>query len=189
MRLMQTLFGVITCSCLALTPAVAGQRGHQGAPPAAAHPVAPAHPPAPAHPATPAHSETHERAEAPGHTATNAPHHAPVPFSQRIAANPALAARLQPLVPSGMTLASAASGFKNQGQFIAALHVSRNLNIPFAQLKAEMTSADHNSLGRAIQDLRPAANAKTAARDAEREANEDIKVVKPAKPHTDKDDR
>jgi hypothetical protein len=181
MRLMQTLFGIVVFS-FALTPAFAGQRGHQGAPPAP--PAAPA-----AKPATPPHVEAHEAAEAPKPAATSAPHHGPESVTQRIAANPALAARLQPLVPSGMTLAAAASGFKNQGQFIAALHVSRNLNIPFAQLKAAMTGANHDSLGQAIQQLRPTANVKTAAQTAEREASEDIKVVKPVKPHTVKDDR
>ena len=37
-----------------------------------------------------------------------------------------------------MTLESASAGFKNQGQFLAALHVSQNLNIPFADLKTAM---------------------------------------------------
>jgi hypothetical protein len=41
----------------------------------------------------------------------------------------------------------AESGFKNHGQFIAALHVSKNLNIPFDQLKAKMTSSLPMSLG------------------------------------------
>src|SRR5439155_26462097 len=38
-----------------------------------------------------------------------------------------------------LTLQAASAGFKNQGQFIAALHVSHNLNIPFDQLKAKLT--------------------------------------------------
>ncbi len=38
-----------------------------------------------------------------------------------------------------MTLNQASKGFKNQGQFIAALHVSQNLGIPFADLKTAMT--------------------------------------------------
>jgi hypothetical protein len=49
----------------------------------------------------------------------------------------------------------AESGFKNHGQFIAALHVSKNLNIPFDQLKAKMTSSLPMSLGRAIHALQP----------------------------------
>jgi hypothetical protein len=166
MRLMHTFLGVIACGSLALTPALAGQRGQHTTPaPGAAHPPTPAHP------------------------ASDATHPRPVPLPAKIAANPALVTRLQPLLPSGMTLATAATGFKNQGQFIAALHVSRNLNIPFAQLKAEMTGTDHDSLGQAIHQLQPTANAKSAIKTAEREARADIDATRPAKTDTDKDDR
>jgi hypothetical protein len=108
-------------------------------------------------------------------------------FIQRIDANPRLVARLQPLVPSGMTLDQAAAGFKNQGQFIAALHVSKNLNIPFDQLKTEMTGTDHDKLGTAIHELKPTVDAKAAAKTAEQEAKADIKATQPAKPDTDND--
>src|SRR5689334_19109865 len=50
----------------------------------------------------------------------------------RINDNPALKAKVTSLLPNGMDLATAAAGFKNQGQFIAALNVSKNLGIPFA---------------------------------------------------------
>ena len=76
-------------------------------------------------------------------------------FQARLAGNTGLATRLQPLLPPNTTLQAAAQGFKNQGQFIAALHVAHNLNIPFDQLKSEMTGAGHDSLGHAIHDLRP----------------------------------
>jgi hypothetical protein len=82
-------------------------------------------------------------------------------FETRLANNPSLSARLQPLLPANTTLQAAASGFKNQGQFIAALHVSHNLGIPFDQLKTEMTGSDRGSLGKAIQDLRPTLSSKT----------------------------
>ena len=109
-------------------------------------------------------------------------------FIQRIDANPQLVARLTPLVPSGMTLDQAAAGFKNQGQFIAALHVSKNLNIPFAQLKAEMTGTDHDKLGQAIHELKPTVDSKAAAKTAEQEAKADVKATRPAKPaDTDND--
>ncbi len=99
----------------------------------------------------------------------------PSPIATKIASHPQLAAKLTPLLPKGMTLQTAAAGFKNQGQFIAALHVSKNLNIPFAKLKAEMTGTDHDSLGQAIHELRPQADAKRAAKHAESEAAEDAK--------------
>lgn len=67
------------------------------------------------------------------------------------------------LLPDGTNLRTAASGFKNQGQFIAALHVSRNLGIPFNQLKARMTGPNPMPLGKAIQELRPNMSEKNAA--------------------------
>ncbi len=106
---------------------------------------------------------------------------------QHITANPALVTRLQPLVPPGMTLEQAAAGFRNQGQFIAALHVSHNLDIPFAQLKSAMTGPDHESLGRAIHTLKPSVSANTEAKKAQNEANEDLKAS--SKSGDDKDRR
>jgi len=69
--------------------------------------------------------------------------------------NPELSSRLKPLLPARMTVADAAAGFKNQGQFVAALHVSKNLGIPFSQLKSEMTGEKRMSLGDALRELRP----------------------------------
>ncbi len=102
-------------------------------------------------------------------------------FIQRIDANPQLVSRLQPLLPPGMTLDQTAAGFKNQGQFIAALHASKDLNIPFAQLKSEMTGSDHDSLGQAIHELKPTVDAKSAAHTAEQEAKADVKATRPSK--------
>ena len=170
MQFLRVLAGVLASAFLVLAPAAAGQRGQHGASPT--HPPA-THPPA-AHPTT--------------HPPKTAPHHAPIPVAQRIAANPALAARLQPLLPPGVTIESAAAGFRNVGQFVAALHVSQNLNIPFAQLKAEMTGTDHDSLGQAIHELQPNVDAKAAAKTAAQEARADIKATKPTPPtHTDSD--
>ena len=123
------------------------------------------------------------------HASEHATDHAPKPptltVAQRVDSNPALVSRLTPLLPSGMTIDQAAQGFKNQGQFVAALHVSHNLNIPFAQLKAEMTGKDHDSLGQAIHALKPAVDAKAEAKKAENEAKADRKA---AHVKTDKDD-
>jgi len=109
-------------------------------------------------------------------TTATSPATPPSPIATKIASHPQLAAKLTPLLPKGMTLQTAAAGFKNQGQFIAALHVSKNLNIPFAKLKAEMTGKDHDSLGQAIHELRPDADATRAAKHAESEAAEDAKI-------------
>jgi len=72
-------------------------------------------------------------------------------------------------------LKSDASGFKNFGQFMAAVHVSHNLGIPFADLETKMTGTKPISLGKAIQELKPDADAKTEVKKATDEANEDAK--------------
>lgn len=61
---------------------------------------------------------------------------------------------------------------------MAALHVSRNLNIPFRQLQTDMTGPDHLSLGQSIQKRRSTASATTEVQRAETEASEDLKVAK-----------
>jgi len=105
-----------------------------------------------------------------------------------------LNAKVATLLPAGTDLATASDGFKNKGQFIAALHVSRNLNIPFADLKAKMTGtapnsagdtksvAEPKSLGAAIQDLKQGISpeaAKTEVEKAERQAKADEKKTQP----------
>jgi hypothetical protein len=79
-------------------------------------------------------------------------------FATRLASDTKLATQLTPLLPSGMTLATAATGFKNEGQFVAALHVAKNLNIPFIELKDRMTAGE--SLGAAIHAVKPDLDAK-----------------------------
>jgi hypothetical protein len=54
-----------------------------------------------------------------------------------------------------MTIEEASAGFRNQGQFIAALNVSKNQNIDFVQLKDAMT-VDGLSLGQAAKQVRTA---------------------------------
>lgn len=77
--------------------------------------------------------------------------------------NPKLEARLLTLLPAGTTVQDASQGFKNWGQFVAAVHVSNNLSIPFADLKTAMTGLTPGttvpattplSLGQAIQSLK-----------------------------------
>lgn len=99
-----------------------------------------------------------------------------------------------------MTLNEASDGFKNQGQFIAALHVSQNLGIKFTDLKATMlgkpitgattgsttgtttgtsttstsTSSGPMSLGQAIHKLRPGVNADAETQHATTQATTDL---------------
>ena len=94
--------------------------------------------------------------------------------AQKLAANPQLASKLSALLPPGTDLQAAAAGFKNLGQFVAAVHVSKNLGISFDQLKSAMTGNPPLSLGKAIQQLDPSANAKAAVKTAEKQAHQDF---------------
>ncbi len=95
--------------------------------------------------------------------------------SDLLTQNTKLASKLQGLLPAGTDLQTAASGFKNLGQFVAAVHVSHNLNIPFDQLKAKVTGTGAESLGKAIKQLDPTANSKTETSKATKQAQQDIK--------------
>ena len=122
------------------------------------------------------------------------------PIAQKISSNHGLQPKMRALLPAGMTLDQASLGFKNQGQFLAALHVSRNLGIPFADLKTAMTgirptttattgrtttgtstttSPATLSLGQAIHKLRPSADTVTATTTAEHQATADLSTATP----------
>ena len=90
-----------------------------------------------------------------------------------IVVKPSLAANLRPLLPLGTTVDAAALGFKNLGQFVAAVHVSHNLDIPFSSLKTEMVT-NNRSLGQSIQVLKPSADASLEATRAEKAAKIDV---------------
>ncbi len=99
-------------------------------------------------------------------TVTPATEVTPTTPTTRPVKNPKLEARLQTMLPPGTTVPDAMAGFKNWGQFVAAVHVSNNLGIPFADLKAKMTGVAPGptpgttvlgtpmSLGQAIQSLK-----------------------------------
>jgi hypothetical protein len=96
-------------------------------------------------------------------------------IDQKLDGNPKLSAKLQSLLPAGTDLKTAAAGFKNFGQFVAAVHVSNNLGIPFDQLRAKMTGDNAESLGKAIKELKPDADANAEAKKAQQQAAEDQK--------------
>ena len=79
---------------------------------------------------------------------------------------------LAKLLPAGTDLQATAAGFRNLGEFVAAVHVSSNLGIPFADLKTKLMAGD--SLGDAIHALRPEADAQVEARKARSRAENDI---------------
>ncbi len=92
--------------------------------------------------------------------------------SDLLTQNTKLSSNLQGLLPTGTNLQDAAKGFDHLGQFVAAVHVSHNLGIPFDQLKAKMMNGD--SLGQAIHELRPNVNVRQEAIKANEQALEDM---------------
>jgi hypothetical protein len=102
--------------------------------------------------------------------------------------NPKLEARLLKMLPATYTsVADAAEGFPNWGLFVAAVHVSNNLTIPFNDLKLAMTgvlpdgtvspTAKPVSLGQAIQQLKTGTTttiAQTEAQQAQTAAAADL---------------
>lgn len=128
-----------------------------------------------------------------GNTAMNSSSTGPKTAGDLLAQNTKLASNLQTLLPSGTDLQTASQGFKNLGQFVAAVHVSHNLGIPFDCLKADMTDAappstatcpagtgtgsKSLSLGASVQALKPTmskTDAQDAAKTAEQQAKTDI---------------
>ena len=77
----------------------------------------------------------------------------PNAVSTKIAGNPKQLARLQPQLDAlGLTLEEATAGFRNQGQFIAAMNVAKNRGIDFVALQEAMT-VDGLSLGQAAKKV------------------------------------
>jgi hypothetical protein len=163
----------------AATIASAGQRGH-GATPHAARPA----PQGGSHTPTTTTSTTTQThgAHRPATTTTTTPTTTTTttttrlnPIAAKISSHPQQAARIQQMLPQGMTLNQASRGFRNQGQFIAALHVSQNLNIPFRDLRRAMTGPNAMSLGQAIHTLRPSANSTVEANRANHQTTADLR--------------
>ena len=95
--------------------------------------------------------------------------------SDLLTQNTKLSSNLEKLLPQGMTAQDACSGFKNLGQCVAAIHVSHNLGIPFADLKAKTTGSGSVSLGKAIDQLKPGTNGKAETKKAQKQAKADLK--------------
>ena len=79
----------------------------------------------------------------------------PNAISTKLSKNPSQLARVKGMLPTGMTIEEASTGFRNQGQFMAALNASKNRGIDFVQLKEAMT-VDGMSLGQAAKQIRTA---------------------------------
>jgi len=96
----------------------------------------------------------------------------------------------QGLLPPNTSATDACAPFADLDGCLAALHASHNLALDFYCLRADVTGVDTSAdisgckvtgeekaqaLNKAIHQLKPEANAKQAAKDAEQQANDDLK--------------
>jgi hypothetical protein len=95
--------------------------------------------------------------------------------SELVEQNARLTSRLKELLPEGTEPQAAAAGFRNLGEFVSAVHVSRNLGIPFEYLKARTTGPDAVSLGKAIKELKPGVDPGAEVKKARKQAKRDLK--------------
>lgn len=89
-------------------------------------------------------------------------------------------------IPGG-NLQTACAGFKNLGACIAALHVAKNLDLNFDQLRTMMTGPDAENLGKAIQGLggpnmASKREAKSQAKKAIKQSKQDMHAAASASP-------
>jgi hypothetical protein len=83
-----------------------------------------------------------------------------------------LSALLRQQNPPVTDLQAASRGFKILAQFVAAVHISHNLGIPFDQLKTQAQTS--GSYSKAIHVLRPDAEAKAEVWEAALQACDDL---------------
>jgi hypothetical protein len=114
---------------------------------------------------------TRQRAAAPVRTtaAKRTVKPAPSPVQKELQRNLVLADSLRGRFPTGTDLNAAAGGFRRLELFVATVHVSNNIDIPFSELKRRIVN-DGMTLGQAIQDMRPQSRYWQEARRAEDEA-------------------
>ncbi len=135
------------------------------------------HPSKPAKPTSPTTHGNSSKGTGTGGTATTTTttSTSPTRAQQLLAQNTKLRDKLRTRLPAGTNIDLAASGFKNLGQFVAAVNVSNNLGLSFDDLKARMTGTNPVSLGQAIQQVKgldaatATATAQTALTQADRE--------------------
>ena len=123
------------------------------------------------------------------------------PIAAKISSNHGLSSKVttmlstitDPKTGKPITLNAASMGFKNQGQFIAALHVSQNLGVSFLDLKHAMvtsqatgggtTMSQTGSLGQAIQKVKGTSDT-TAVTAAQKQADDDITTTTSTRSNT-----
>jgi hypothetical protein len=94
---------------------------------------------------------------------------APTSVQKELQRNLVLADGVRNRLPSGTDLNAAAAGFRRLELFVATVHASNNVEIPFSELKRRIVN-DGMTLGQAIQDVRPKSRYWAEAHRAEDEA-------------------
>src|SRR4030095_896748 len=79
---------------------------------------------------------------------------APSLVQKELQRNLVLADSLRGRLPIGTDLYAAAGGFRRLELFVATVHASTNIELPFSELKRRIVN-DGMTLGQAIQDMRP----------------------------------
>jgi hypothetical protein len=97
------------------------------------------------------------------------------PVQQELQRNAILANTLRPRVPQGADVTALASGFRRLELFVATVHASNNIAVPFSELKRRIVN-DGMTLGQAIQDIRPKSRYWFEAQRAEADAAEMIRT-------------
>lgn len=90
----------------------------------------------------------------------------------------ALRSRLEELLPSGIDLKDAASGFKTMGLFIHTAQLAHNVGVPFHALKSRILAG--RNLWQAVQDLNPSVDAVDEVRKSWEEASVHRRVLNDA---------
>ncbi|MGH9728686.1 MAG: hypothetical protein ACRD33_08500 [Candidatus Acidiferrales bacterium] len=106
-----------------------------------------------------------------------------MPPEQVLSSNPSLAAKLQTLLPAGLTAMEAAKGYDNLHNFATALHASHDLNLAFPLVKCTElggkyctpeTKTKRMNLSKTIQTLKPDMG-KADVKKAEKQAKDEAK--------------
>ena|SRR5689334_17512855 len=100
---------------------------------------------------------------------------APSTVQKDLQRNEVLANGLRARLPQGTDLNAAAAGFRRLELFVATVHASTNVDVPFYELKRRIVN-DGMTLGQAIQDIRPKSRYWDEARRAEDEAAATIRT-------------
>lgn len=90
-----------------------------------------------------------------------------------LADQPRLVARVQTLLPGGTDIRSAAVGFDSLADFLTAVRLADNLDVPFDELKARVTGPNERPLQQAVRELKPTARADQEIKRARIQASRD----------------